>query len=174
MMSWSPVLDACMTSSAATIWVGSGRQAQAALCGVGMSALTGRFSRSHFGIAAIQQGHAGVAEPAHHPPQPHGHGAVAVVIYHHLLVDADPPLAELFGQHARIGQRMPPRGFADGGGQVVVQMHITCTRDVGFLVGLATGLGIGEGEAAVENDPVRVVQMRGQVFSGNEGVGKHE
>jgi hypothetical protein len=127
-----------------------------------------------FGVAAIQQGHAGVAEPAQHPPQPSGHGAIAVVVHHHLLVDADAPVAELFGQHARIGQRMAAGFFTNGCGEVVVQMHVACTRDVCFLVGLSTRPGIGEGEAAVQNDPVGIVQVCGQVFSGNEGIGKHE
>jgi hypothetical protein len=43
-----------------------------------------------------------------------------------------------------------------------------------FLVGQSTRPDVGEGEAAVEDDPVGVVQMCSQVFSGNEGVGIHE
>ena len=45
----SPLCEARKMSSAVTIWVGSGRQAQAPLCGAGTSAVTGRFSRVHLG-----------------------------------------------------------------------------------------------------------------------------
>jgi hypothetical protein len=43
-----------------------------------------------------------------------------------------------------------------------------------FLVGLTTRLGVGEREAAIEDHPVGIIQMCGEVFSGYEGVGKHD
>jgi hypothetical protein len=102
-----------MTSSAHDL----GRLGQAgagAACGAADVGVDRALFAQPFWVAAIQQGHAGVAEPAHHPPQSDGHGAIAVVIHHDLLVDADAPRAQLFGQCARIGQRVAPRLFADG------------------------------------------------------------
>ena len=69
---------------------------------------------------------------------------------------------------------MTARLRGDGAGEVFIQVQVMRTGDVACGIGAATVFGIGQAEAAIDDDPVRVVQMGGQFCGGNEGGGVHQ
>ena len=101
-----------------------------------------------------------MAQPAQQPPQPRRRQhATHVVVSHDLRVVINAPRTQLLRQTLRIGQWMPPRGRRDGIGQIFVQMSVMGAGKVAVAIGPAAGLGIGQTEAAIDHDPVRVVAV---------------
>ena len=74
-------------------------------------------------------------------------------------------MAKLF---AAEGAKIAVVEMHEGRGQVVVQMCVAGTRDVAFHIGLAAAFRVGQGKTAVDDDPVRVVQMTGEIVRRNE------
>ena len=125
------------------------------------------------GTPPVEHRHGRMAGPAQHPPGAHRHCAKTVVIDNDLLVDADAPGADFFGEILRVGQGVAARRFGDRRGQVFIQMDVTRAGNVILQIGLTPGIGIGQGEAAIKHDPVRVIQMLSQIFSANDSVYEH-
>jgi len=120
------------------------------------------------GIVALRAGDGDVfvAEPAQHPPQARGHGAVAGVVAHHLIRGHEAaflhPRCEIIG----IGQRVAPVAPGPGSGKIALEVREQRPRNVRFAVLLLPERGVGEIVPAVEDAPLRVCAELGR---GHEG-----
>jgi hypothetical protein len=108
--------------------------------------------------AAVQQSDSLVPQPAQQPPQAAGDAAEAVVVDHDLLGLIHAPQPQLVRKGLGVWQGMAAACGRGGTGEILLQVGVAGAGDVIAEVGCATGFGIGEREAAVQDDPGRVLQ----------------
>lgn len=124
--------------------------------------------------AAIEHGDGIMPEPAQQPPEPGGKSATHIVIGDDLRRSVNAPGRQGAGEGGNVGQGMATSVAGDDrGGEVVVQVGIDSTSDVGLLVGATPGVGVEQDETAISNGPVGVADVSDQFLSSNQRCEAH-
>ncbi len=111
-----------------------------------------------------------MVEPIEHRPESGGKGAAHVIVGYNGCVVVDAPVAKFFSKGVDVGQGMPARYAGnDFTRQVIVQMCIPCPGDMPIFVGACTLLCSRERKAAINYDPVWVIEMGCELLCGNYG-----
>lgn len=107
-----------------------------------------------------------MTQPAEHPPETGGgHGAAGVIVGDDLYLAIDPPGGKLLDEAGCFGQRMSSGDARDDRpAQVFVQMGVNRTWNVGLQILDPAVLSIPKREAAVDDRPVWVSQMRKELL----------
>src|SRR5262249_37175577 len=117
---------------------------------------------------AVQHGDGQVPEPAQQPPQARRNHAALRVIGDDLLAGIDARMTELLREALGIGERVASVLSGLGSGQVLVQVQEARAGNVRLRVLGAPALRGGEIVAAVEDDPVGIVEMPGECVRSGE------
>src|SRR5690554_5712812 len=112
--------------------------------------------------AAVEHGHAIVADPAQHPPQSRSDRAADIVVGHDLIVGADAAPAEPRGELVGVGQRVATVAPVARAGQIFVQMQEARAGDVALCIGVAPGARVGKIMTAVDDSQAFLSKMGGQ------------
>jgi hypothetical protein len=114
-------------------------------------------------IAAVQERHALVAQPAQHPPQPHREVAAQVVVDHDLRLRRDPALVHARGEFLDVWKRVPAVLPGLLAGEILVHVQEVRSGNVGLGVGAAPFFGVHEVVANVEDHPLGVGEVLRQL-----------
>ena len=114
-----------------------------------------------------------VTEPAQHPPQTPRNHAFGIIISNNLSSAGNSDSTEFRCQDLRVGQRMAAIASAHRPGKIAIEMHEKRTGQMPLGVHALAVAHIGKLVPTINDSPVRIVEMRRQLFTGNKRMRHH-
>ena len=123
-------------------------------------------------VASVEHCNSLMSDPAQQPPQSRSVGAVIGIVGNDLGLRRHSPASQRVGEILWRRQWMPTCRGCDRTGQIAIQMRVDGIRIVTFRIGGFADRRFAQFETAVDDEPVPILYMRGEIGDGNES-GEH-